>query len=96
MARIESYDFMVSWKVALDDMNLLKNYLNHQIQDSNNESLEKLIKQHSQIFDLTSPMKGCSTIHGRYLFLEGDMKYKDSTCKVSDYFWALHVKSCLS
>lgn len=51
-------------------------------QDSNNESLEKLIKQYSQMFDLSAPMKGCVMNQGRYLFLEGDLKYKDNTSKV--------------
>lgn len=55
-------------------------YLNEK--DSNNESLEKLIKQYSQMFDLCAPMKGCVISQGRYLFLEGDMKYKDNITKV--------------
>jgi hypothetical protein len=53
------------------------------IQDSNNEGLEKLIKQYSQMFDLCAPMKGCILNQGRYLFLEGDMKYKDNVTKVT-------------
>lgn len=53
-----------------------------QSQDSNNENLEKLIKQYSQMFDLCAPMKGCVLSQGRYLFLEGDMKYKDNVTKV--------------
>lgn len=56
-------------------------FLNY-IKDSNNESLEKLIKQYSQMFDLTAPMKGCVVNQGRYLFLEGDLKFKDNTGKV--------------
>lgn len=55
-------------------------------QDSNNESLEKLIKQYSTMFDLTAPIKGCVLNQGRYLFLEGDMKYKDSVSKVGNSF----------
>lgn len=51
-------------------------------QDSNNESLEKLIKQYSQMFDLSLPMKGCVMNQSRYLFLEGDMKFKDHIGKV--------------
>lgn len=51
--------------------------------DSNNESLEKLIKAYSQMFDLCAPMKGCVISQGRYLFLEGDMKYKDNNAKVN-------------
>lgn len=54
-------------------------------QDTNNEHLEKLIKQYSKMFDLAAPMKGCVLNQGRYLFLEGDMKYKDSISKVRDY-----------
>jgi hypothetical protein len=51
-------------------------------QDSNNESLEKLIKQYSQMFDLSAPMRGCVLNQGRYLFLEGDLKFKDNIGKV--------------
>jgi hypothetical protein len=34
------------------------------------------------MFDLCAPMKGCIVNQGRYLFLEGDMKYKDNATKV--------------
>ena len=34
------------------------------------------------MFDLCAPMKGCSSSQGRYLFLEGDLKYKDNISKV--------------
>ena len=34
------------------------------------------------MFDLCAPMKGCVVSQGRYLFLEGDMKYKDNVTKV--------------
>lgn len=36
------------------------------------------------MFDLSAPMKGCVLNQGRYLFLEGDMKYKDNISKVRD------------
>lgn len=36
------------------------------------------------MFDLSAPMKGCVLNQCRYLFLEGDMKYKDSISKVRD------------
>lgn len=35
------------------------------------------------MFDLCGPMKGCATTQGRHLFMEGDLKYKDSINKVS-------------
>lgn len=35
------------------------------------------------MFDLCAPMKNCAVTQGRYLFLEGDLKYKDSISKVS-------------
>lgn len=38
------------------------------------------------MFDLCAPMKGCVVSQGRYLFLEGDMKYKDNVTKVIEYF----------
>lgn len=31
-------------------------------------------------------MKGCVVSQGRYLFLEGDMKYKDNVAKVSNKY----------
>lgn len=52
-------------------------------QDSNNEHLDKLSKQYSHMFDLCGPMKGCASTHGRHLFMEGDLKYKDNINKVS-------------
>lgn len=36
------------------------------------------------MFDLSAPMKGCLLNQGRYLFLEGDMKYKDNSSKVGN------------
>lgn len=35
------------------------------------------------MFDLCGPMKGCASTHGRHLFMEGDLKYKDNINKVS-------------
>lgn len=54
-------------------------------QDTNNENLEKLLKQHSTMFDLCGPMKGCAAPHERHLFMEGDLRFKDSTTKVIGY-----------
>lgn len=34
------------------------------------------------MFDLSLPMKGCVLNQSRYLFLEGDMKFKDNIGKV--------------
>lgn len=50
-------------------------------QDTNNENLEKMVKQYSVMFDLCAPMKGCVP-QDRHLFLEGDLKYKDNVSKV--------------
>lgn len=51
------------------------------------------------MFDLCAPMKGCVVNQGRYLFLEGDMKYKDNVSKVrnsiknsKDFFLKLESK----
>lgn len=52
------------------------------LQDTNNENLEKLLKQHCTMFDLCGPMKGCATPQERHLFMEGDLRYKDGTSKV--------------
>lgn len=65
-------------------------------QDCNNEHLDKLSKQYSCMFDLCGPMKGCATTQGRHLFMEGDLKYKDSINKVSENnrkFDVIHLPS---
>ncbi|XP_017134849.1 uncharacterized protein LOC108151004 isoform X1 [Drosophila miranda] len=53
----------------------------YDVVDTNNEGLEKLIKQHSQMFDLCAPMRGCPAYHVRHLFMEGDHKFKDNLGK---------------
>ncbi|XP_055387911.1 pleckstrin homology domain-containing family G member 5 [Condylostylus longicornis] len=53
----------------------------YDVVETNNEQLEKLVKQYSQMFDLCAPMKGCSSQHCRHLFMEGDLKLKDSASK---------------
>ncbi|XP_050094288.1 uncharacterized protein LOC126576987 isoform X2 [Anopheles aquasalis] len=52
----------------------------YDVVESNNETLERLVKQHSIMFDLCQPMRGID--HGRKVFVEGDLKYKDSTGKM--------------
>lgn len=51
-------------------------------QDTNNEYLEKLVKPYCIMFDLCGPMRGCTTAQERHLFMEGDLRYKDSSTKV--------------
>uniref|UniRef100_A0A6E8W0G8 DH domain-containing protein n=1 Tax=Anopheles coluzzii TaxID=1518534 RepID=A0A6E8W0G8_ANOCL len=51
----------------------------YEVVDSNNETLDRLVKQHSIMFDLCQPMRGID--HGRKVFVEGDLKYKDGTGK---------------
>lgn len=51
------------------------------MQDTNNEVLDKMIKQNSQMFDLCAPMRGCPAYHVRHLFMEGDHKFKDNLGK---------------
>ncbi|XP_043650421.1 uncharacterized protein LOC122618221 isoform X5 [Drosophila teissieri] len=53
----------------------------YDVVDTNNEMLDKLIKQHSQMFDLCAPMRGCPAYHVRHLFMEGDHKFKDNLGK---------------
>lgn len=36
------------------------------------------------MFDLCAPMRNCVLNQGRYLFLEGDLKFKDNIGKVRD------------
>ncbi|XP_058129775.1 uncharacterized protein LOC131285134 [Anopheles ziemanni] len=52
----------------------------YDVVDSNNEALDRMVKQHSAMFDLCQPMRGID--HGRKVFVEGDLKYKDSTGKM--------------
>lgn len=59
------------------------------LQDTNNEHLEKMIKQYSQMFDLCGPMKGCASQHVRHLFMEGDHKYKDNLGKADVHCFLL-------
>ncbi|EDW19423.2 LOW QUALITY PROTEIN: uncharacterized protein Dmoj_GI11526 [Drosophila mojavensis] len=53
----------------------------YDVVDTNNEVLDKLIKQHSQMFDLCAPMRGCPANQVRHLFMEGDHKFKDNVGK---------------
>ncbi|XP_030080989.1 uncharacterized protein LOC111601002 isoform X5 [Drosophila hydei] len=53
----------------------------YDVVDTNNEVLDKLIKQHSQMFDLCAPMRGCPVNQVRHLFMEGDHKFKDNVGK---------------
>ena len=41
-----------------------------------------MVRQHSVMFDLCAPMKGCVTAPERHLFMEGDLKFKDNVSKV--------------
>uniref|UniRef100_A0A182JTD6 DH domain-containing protein n=1 Tax=Anopheles christyi TaxID=43041 RepID=A0A182JTD6_9DIPT len=52
----------------------------YEVIDSNNETLDRMVKQHSIMFDLCQPMRGID--HGRKVFVEGDLKYKDNTGKI--------------
>ncbi|XP_055588935.1 pleckstrin homology domain-containing family G member 5 isoform X4 [Uranotaenia lowii] len=59
----------------------------YDVVDSNNENLEKMVKQYSGMFDLCLPMLG--TNEGRKLFLEGDLKFKDSFGKMDVHCFLL-------
>ncbi|XP_030373024.1 uncharacterized protein LOC115623000 isoform X4 [Scaptodrosophila lebanonensis] len=61
----------------------------YDVVDTNNESLDKLIKQHSQMFDLCAPMRGCPVQHVRHLFMEGDHRFKDNLGKVDVHCFLL-------
>ncbi|XP_073842645.1 uncharacterized protein isoform X2 [Musca autumnalis] len=61
----------------------------YDVVDTNNEHLEKMIKQYSQMFDLCAPMKGCASQHVRHLFMEGDHKYKDNLGKADVHCFLL-------
>lgn len=59
----------------------------YEVVESNNEILDKMVRQHSTMFDLCLPMQG--TIEGRKLFLEGDLKFKDSLGKIDVHCFLL-------
>lgn len=85
MARIESYEAVVRTYFVLS-INFQRHF-NVSIlfffnQDTSNETLEKLVKEHSNMFDLCGPMKGCAPNDARNLFMEGDLKFKDNIGKV--------------
>ncbi|XP_061390072.1 mucin-3B-like, partial [Musca vetustissima] len=61
----------------------------YDVVDTNNEHLEKMIKQYSQMFDLCAPMKGCASQHVRHLFMEGDHRYKDNLGKADVHCFLL-------
>ncbi|XP_039446359.1 pleckstrin homology domain-containing family G member 5 isoform X2 [Culex pipiens pallens] len=59
----------------------------YDVVDSNNEHLDKMVKQYSTMLDLSLPMHG--TVEGRKLFLEGDLKFKDSLGKMDVHCFLL-------
>ncbi|XP_055620267.1 uncharacterized protein LOC129764804 isoform X2 [Toxorhynchites rutilus septentrionalis] len=59
----------------------------YEVVDCNNEILDKMVKQYSTMFDLCLPMQG--TNEGRKLFLEGDLKFKDSLGKMDVHCFLL-------
>ncbi|KAL5290937.1 PLEKHG5 family protein [Megaselia abdita] len=61
----------------------------YDVVETTNEHLDKLIKQYSKMFDLCAPMKGCPPNQGRNLFMEGDLKFKDSAGKVDVHCFIL-------
>lgn len=78
IARIESYDIVVSCESIKVDMDYWMS-----LQESKDEDLEKLLRSHS-ILDLNRPMLNCPPERKRHLLLEGDLKLKDSnTSKVT-------------
>jgi len=90
MVRIEAYDVVVSTFVYIFfiiTMIFIFLYLFIILffflqKDSNNEHLDKMVKQHSCMLDLCGSMKGCAIAQGRHLFMEGDLKFKDNNSKV--------------
>ncbi|XP_036326271.1 uncharacterized protein LOC118739191 isoform X3 [Rhagoletis pomonella] len=61
----------------------------YDVVDTNNEHLDKMIKQYSQMFDLCAPMKGCPAHQVRHLFMEGDHKFKDNLGKADVHCFLL-------
>ncbi|XP_049313980.1 uncharacterized protein LOC105227390 isoform X3 [Bactrocera dorsalis] len=61
----------------------------YDVVDTNNEQLDKMIKQYSKMFDLCAPMKGCPAHQVRHLFMEGDHKFKDHLGKTDVHCFLL-------
>ncbi|XP_063699545.1 uncharacterized protein LOC134830094 isoform X2 [Culicoides brevitarsis] len=61
----------------------------YDIVDTNNEHLEKMVKQFNDKIDLCGPMRDCLVANGRHLFMEGDLKYKDSLSKIDVHCFLL-------
>ncbi|XP_036326252.1 serine-rich adhesin for platelets-like isoform X2 [Rhagoletis pomonella] len=61
----------------------------YDVVDTNNEHLDKMVKQYSQMFDLCAPMKGCPAHQVRHLFMEGDHKFKDNLGKADVHCFLL-------
>ncbi|XP_050334636.1 uncharacterized protein LOC126762146 isoform X1 [Bactrocera neohumeralis] len=61
----------------------------YDVVDTNNEQLDKMIKQYSKMFDLCAPMKGCPAHQVRHLFMEGDHKFKDNLGKTDVHCFLL-------
>ncbi|XP_036216592.2 serine-rich adhesin for platelets isoform X3 [Bactrocera oleae] len=61
----------------------------YDVVDTNNEHLDKMIKQYSKMFDLCAPMKGCPAHQVRHLFMEGDHKFKDNLGKTDVHCFLL-------
>uniref|UniRef100_A0A0K8URA4 Pleckstrin y domain-containing family G member 5 n=2 Tax=Bactrocera latifrons TaxID=174628 RepID=A0A0K8URA4_BACLA len=61
----------------------------YDVVDTNNEQLDKIIKQYNKMFDLCAPMKGCPAHQVRHLFMEGDHKFKDNLGKTDVHCFLL-------
>uniref|UniRef100_A0A336MBR1 CSON009190 protein n=1 Tax=Culicoides sonorensis TaxID=179676 RepID=A0A336MBR1_CULSO len=61
----------------------------YDVVDTNNEHLEKMVKQFSSMIDLCGPMRDCPVAHGRHLFMEGDLKFKDHLSKIDVHCFLL-------
>ncbi|XP_055321220.1 pleckstrin homology domain-containing family G member 5 isoform X3 [Sitodiplosis mosellana] len=91
---VESFVFGVNTHLTMRQENerlkgIMARIESYDVVDTNNENLEKLLKQHCSMFDLCGPMKGCATPQERHLFMEGDLRYKDSTTKVDVHCFLL-------
>ncbi|XP_031617991.1 pleckstrin homology domain-containing family G member 5-like isoform X2 [Contarinia nasturtii] len=91
---VESFVFGVNVHLTMRQENerlkgIMARIESYDVVDTNNENMEKLLKQHCTMFDLCGPMIGVAQPNGRHLFMEGDLRYKDSTTKVDVHCFLL-------
>ncbi|XP_055692715.1 pleckstrin homology domain-containing family G member 5 isoform X2 [Lutzomyia longipalpis] len=81
-------DFVSGVDLCLSDMQALERLRGvmaridgYDVVEKSGDTLDCMAKQYSSMFDLCDPIEGCAVETRRHLFMEGDLKFKDSTGK---------------